>query len=132
MTSNIADADTYIAANCIDIEEWEGSDAAKKQRIVNVAGRTLTSRYPKYTIPDAAVYEFANVLATAFSDTNRLGKQGITSFSIDGVGSFNFKDALVTGADADPSKFIPQSALTLIGAENGVTLGKRRVGWTVL
>lgn len=133
MALNITDADTYISANCIDIEDWSDADEAKKQRILSVASRTLSGRYPTYSIPDAAVYEFANVLATAYNDTNRLSKRNVTSFSIDGTASFNFKDAAVTGPDMDPAKLIPQAALDAIGAANGgIKLGKRRVGWTVL
>ncbi|MCR8843084.1 hypothetical protein NQ117_05280 [Paenibacillus sp. SC116] len=132
MAVNITDATVYISANCIDIEDWTESDDAKKQRIVNVASRTLTTQYSKYTIPDSAVYEFANVLAIIFNDQNRLSKHGVTSFSVSGVASFSFDASSITGPDVDLSKFIPQSALTIIGAENGVKLGKRQAKWTVL
>lgn len=132
MAANVTDANTYISANCIDIEDWVDSDDAKKQRIVNVAGRTLSTRYPTYTIPDAAVYEFANVLATAFNDTNRLAKQGVSSFSIGETASFNFSEKYVTSPDFDAAKLIPKAALDLIGTANGVTLSKRRVYWSVM
>ncbi|UKS30158.1 hypothetical protein LOZ80_14945 [Paenibacillus sp. HWE-109] len=132
MAANVGNADEYIAQNCIDVEDWTDSDEAKKLRIVNVANRTLTTKYPKYTIPDAAVYEFANVLATVFNDTNRLQQQGVTQFSLSGVASFQFKDASVNSAGSDVAKFIPQAALDLIGAENGVKLSKRSVAWTVV
>ena len=132
MTVNITEADTYIAANCIDIEDWTECDEAKKQRILNVANRTLTSKFSKLTIPDAAVYEFANVLAIVFNDTNRMSKNGITSFSVSGVASFSFDDSVITGPDVDLSKFIPQATLDIIGAENGTKLGKRSAKWTVL
>ncbi|MCD9024319.1 hypothetical protein [Cohnella silvisoli] len=132
MAQNVTLADIYISANCIDIEDWTDSDAAKKQRTLNVAERTLTVTYPKYTIPDAAVYEFANVLAIIFNDTNRLATHGLTSFSVDKVGSFNFKDNRVGSPNGDLARFIPQTSRDLIGAENGVKLGSRRVGWTVL
>lgn len=131
MVVNIGDAEAYIEQNCIVIEDWTDSDEATKLRIINVAARTLSNRYSKYTIPDNAVYEFANVLATVFNDTTKLAKQGVSSFSVDGVGSFSFKD--VTGPDVDLARFIPQSALDLISEENGgVSLSKRRVGWSVL
>ncbi|WP_010495076.1 hypothetical protein [Paenibacillus elgii] len=132
MALSITGADAYIAANCIDVEDWFDADDAKKQRTLNVASRTLTGKYPKYTIPDAAVYEFANVLTTVFNDTNRLAQQGVTSFALSGTASFNFKDALVAGPGGDLTKFIPQSALDIIGAENGVKLARRAAKWTVL
>lgn len=128
MAVNITDADKYIAANCIDVEDWTDADEAKKQRILNVASRTLTTKYPRYTIPDAAVYEFSNELAIAFNDTNRLQQQGIAAFSLTGVASFTFKDWAKSGVEA----WIPQSALDLIGAENGVRIGARQAKWTVL
>ncbi|MFC4103604.1 hypothetical protein [Paenibacillus xanthanilyticus] len=133
MALTIEDATAYIALNCIDIEDWADADDAKKQRIVNVAQRTLTTRYASYTIPDNAVYEFANVLATVFNDTNRLQQQGVSGFSLQGAASFTFKTESVTGPAADLTKFIPQTALDLISAANGgVKLSRRNVGWTVL
>lgn len=128
MTANIAEADEYIAANCIDIEDWTDCEEAKKQRILNVASRTLSVKYPKYTIPDAAAYEFSNELAIAFNDTNRLQQQGIAAFSLTGVASFTFKDWAKSGVE----NWIPQSALDIIGAENGVKIGARQAKWTVL
>lgn len=129
----ITDATAYIAQNCIDVEDWETADDAKKQRIVNVANRTLATRYSTYTIPPEAVYEFSNVLATVFNDTNRLQAQGVTQFSLQGAAAFTFKNELVAAPGADLTKFIPQTALDLISAANdGVKLAKRRVGWTVL
>lgn len=133
MAANIGDGDAYIEQNCIVIEDWTDSDAASKTRLLNVAGRTLSVRYPTYTIPENAVYEFANVLATVFNDTNKLQTQGVTQFSLNATAAFTFKDALVTGPDVDVAKFIPQSALDLISAANGgIPISKRRVGWTVL
>jgi len=133
MAVSITDADAYISLNCIDVEDWTGSDEARKQRILNVAGRTLSVKYSTLTIPDNAVYEFANVLATVFSDTNRLQQQGVIQFSLPDTATFGFKPDLVTRPGEDPAKFIPQSALDLISAENGgVKLSKRSVGWTVL
>lgn len=128
MAVTLDDANEYIAANCIDIEDWTDADDAKKQRILNVASRTLTSKYQQYTIPDAAVYEFANELAVAFNDTNRLQIQGVASFGITGVANFTFKDWAKSGVEA----WVPQSALDLIGAENGVSLSRRATKWTVM
>jgi hypothetical protein len=129
MAVTITDADLYIESNVIDIEDWQGAESDKKQRILNVAERTLSTKYADYTIPDEATYEFAAALAIAFNDTNRLNNQGVASFSITGVGSFNFKDTL----NRDIETFIPKSAVDLIGAANdGVKLGGRNVRWMVM
>ena len=128
MELTISAADAYISENIIDIEDWQDADDEKKQRIINVAGSTLKRLYSDYIIPEAAVFEFANVLAIANNDTNRLNNHGIAGFSITGVGSFNFKDTLRT----DIESLVPRVTLDIIGAENGVKLGGRRVKWTVL
>ncbi|GIQ63713.1 hypothetical protein PACILC2_22810 [Paenibacillus cisolokensis] len=129
MAVNIADADAYIAANCIDIEDWTDADDAKKQRILNVADRKLTTKYAQYTIPDAAVYEYANELAIAFNDTNRLQQQGVASFGLTGVANFTFKDWAKSGLDA----WISDTVLDLISEANGgVPLSRRSIKWTVL
>lgn len=128
MAINITDADLYIDQNVIDVEDWQGSDGDKKTRLLNVAARTLDTKYADYVIPDNAVYEFAAALAVAFNDTNRLNNHGIASFSITGVGSFNFKDTL----RRDIETFIPKATLDMIGAENGVKLGGKSIRWTVM
>lgn len=129
MALDIISANNYIEANVIDIEDWVDSDDPKKQRLLNVASQILSRKYPDYTIPDNAVYEFAANLAVAYNDTNRLNNQGIAGFSITGVGSFNFKDT----QKRDLESFIPKTALDLIGEANGgVKLGGRSVKWTVL
>lgn len=124
----VTGATEYINASCINIDDWVDADEAKKQRIVNVASRTLTTKYAQYTIPDAAVYEYANELAIAFNDTNALQQQGVASFGLTGVANFTFKDWAKTGLDA----WIPEAALDIIGAENGVKIGKRAVKWVTL
>lgn len=124
---SIKEADAYIAVNCIDIGEWSESDEARKQRIINVASRTLTAKYPQYKIPDAAVYEFSNELAIAFNDTNKLQQHGIAAFSIKNL-SYAFRD----GEKSSLEGWIPQSVWDIIGAKNGVKLGIRQVKWTVL
>lgn len=128
MALTVGNATTYINANCINVDDWTDADDAKKLRIVNVAGRTLTNKYAQYTIPEAAVYEYANALAIAFNDTNALQQQGVASFGLTGVANFTFKDGLKTGLDA----LIPDVALQLIGAENGVKLSKRAVKWVTM
>lgn len=127
MTLSIEAADDYIDVNVIDIEDWTDCDEARKQRIINVASRTLTSAYPRYTIPDAAVYEFAAVLAREFNDTLRQAHSGVSSFSLSGVASFTFRDKPRELVD-----LIPPISRELIGAENDVKLGSRGVGWSVL
>lgn len=121
----IPDADAYINANCIDIEDWAASDDAKKTRTLNVAGSTLTRAYPKYTIPNAAVYEFANVLAIMYNDMLRMQQQGVSTFGLTGVFNVNFKDGTTSMPYDDMRKKIPQVALDLIGEENGVKISRR-------
>jgi hypothetical protein len=104
------------------------ADDAKKLRIVTVAGRTLTHKYAQYTIPDAAVYEYANELAIAFNDTNKLQQQGIASFGVTGVASFTFKDWAKTGLEA----LIPEVTLDIIGDANGVRIGKKVTKWVTM
>lgn len=119
MPVSIENADAYLNLNVIDIEDWIDSDASKKQRILNTCARILATKYPDYVIPANAVYEYAAILANATNDTNRNRMQGIESFSIANVGSFKFGSMISDYAD-----LIPQSALDLIGAENGVNLNK--------
>ncbi|MCM3784319.1 hypothetical protein M3231_15150 [Neobacillus mesonae] len=129
----IPDADAYINGNCVDVEDWQASDEARKTRLLNVAGRELTVAYPKYTIPNSAVYEFANVLAIMFNDTLRMQQQGIASFALTGAFNVTFKDHTTSQPYESLRKFIPQSALDLIGAENGgIKISKRSAKWTVM
>ncbi|MCY8738951.1 MULTISPECIES: hypothetical protein [Bacillus] len=128
MALSVEGADEYINSITIDNEDWNDSPNDRKQRILNVAHDVLVRKFPDYKIPDDAVYEFANVLAIAYNDTNRLNKQGIASFSLTGVASFNFKDTM----KVDDESLIPKKTLDLIGEENGVKLGGRRIQWTVL
>lgn len=126
MALNITDADAYVSLNVIDTEEWEGSDETKKQRILNVASRTLTNRFKQYTVPDNAVYEFAAYLANVYSDTNKMQQYGIKQFSISGI-AFTFDGSLTKELDA----LIPNVVYELIGEHNGVKLSKRRIGRSV-
>lgn len=128
MTLSVESANEYINGLTIDNEDWNDYETEKKQRILNVAEDVLSRKYPEYIIPDNAVYEFANVLAIAYNDTNRLNKHGIAGFSITGVGSFNFKDTL----RVDDESLIPKKTLDLIGEANDVKLGGRPVKWTVM
>ncbi|MEC1426627.1 hypothetical protein P9D51_10975 [Bacillus sonorensis] len=128
MALSVEGADEYINSYTIDNEDWNDYATEKKQRIINVAEDVLVRKFPDYKIPDHAVYEFSNVLAIAYNDTNRLNKQGIASYSITGVASFNFKDTL----KVDDDSLIPKKTLDLIGEENDVKLGGRRIQWTVM
>lgn len=128
MAITVEDATAYINANCVLIDDWTDADDAKKLRIVNVAGRTLTLKYAQYTIPDAAVYEYSNALAIAFNDTNALQQQGVASFGLSGVANFTFKDGLKTGLDA----LIPDVVYDIIGTANDVKLGRKMAKWVTM
>ncbi|MEC1165861.1 hypothetical protein [Bacillus paralicheniformis] len=128
MALSVEGADEYINSFTVDNEDWNDYATEKKQRIINVAEDVLVRKFPDYKIPDKAVYEFANVLAISYNDTNRLNKQGIASFSITGVVSFNFKDTL----KVDDESLIPKKTLDLIGEENGVKLSGRQIQWMVM
>ncbi|MCV0024749.1 hypothetical protein [Bacillus sp. XT-2] len=130
MALSLEAANEYINRMTIDNEDWNDYEDEKRTRILNVAEDVLKRKYldNDYVIPDDAVYEFANVLATAYNDTNRLNKHGIASFSITGVGSFTYKETL----RADDESLIPKKAYDLIGEANGVKLGGRRAKWTVM
>lgn len=128
MVLSVEAANEYINRMTIDNEDWNDYDAAKQQRILNVAEDVLTRKFRKYVIPDDAVYEFTNVLATAYNDTNRLNKHGIASYSITGVGSFTYKETL----RADDESLIPKKTIDLIEEANDVKLSGRTVKATVM
>lgn len=123
---NITDADAYINVNVIDIEDWTDADADTKTRILNVASRTLTNKYPELIIPDIAVYEFAPLLAAVFNDTYKGQRYGVRGFSVRGI-SFTF-----AGNASELEGLIPKSVTDIISGENGVDLTKRRrKGWSM-
>ncbi|MEH7521691.1 hypothetical protein V7149_00190 [Bacillus sp. JJ1503] len=126
MALNITEADAYISTNVLDVEDWTDSDGERKQRLLNVANRTLTNRFKKYTIPDNAVYEFAAYLAAVFNDTNKMQQYGVKQFTIKGI-AFTF------GSDIpkELSALIPEQVYMIVGEANGVNLSKRRVGRSV-
>ncbi|MGG4453210.1 hypothetical protein [Brevibacillus porteri] len=131
MEVNITEADAYIAQWVIVTEDWTDADEASKTRLLNVASRTLSRKYAKYTIPDAAVYETAAAFATVFNDTNKLAQQGVQSFSLSGVASFAFREGAKELTD-----LIPPTAIDLIADdpanEELPKPAKRRVTWTVM
>lgn len=130
MAVNITDADSYINLNVINVDDWTEADEAKKQRIINVANRTLTKKFPSATIPDDAVYEFSAILATVFNDVNKYAQQGVSQFSVSGVTSFQFSDPVPKELD----KFINKDVVALINAvndpDNQISISKMK--WTVL
>ncbi|MCR9040859.1 hypothetical protein QRX25_14635 [Bacillus sp. L381] len=128
MALSVEAANEYINRMTIDNEDWNDYDDAKKQRVLNVAEDVLARKFRKYVIPDDAVYEFTNVLATAYNDTNRLNKHGIASYSITGVGSFTYKETL----RADDESLIPKKTIDLIEEANNVKLSGRTVKATVM
>jgi hypothetical protein len=128
MAVTIEAADAYIDLNVIDVTDWQESENAHKQRILNAGEGTLKRLYPDYVIPDEAVYAYAANLAVAFNDTNKLNNQGVASFSVTGVASFNFKDT----DKREMTAFIPEVSKDLIGEANGVKLTGRHTVWTVM
>ncbi|QWH19211.1 hypothetical protein EXW62_19780 [Bacillus mycoides] len=124
-----AHIDEYVISN----EDWHDADEAKKNRLLNAAGRTLSNKFKGATIPDNAIYEFSAYLAIVHNDTNRMQQQGIASFSITGVGSFTFKENNVSSAIGQPlAELIPDSVLKLIEEENeDLNISGRVIGWTV-
>ncbi len=130
MAVNITDADSYINLNVINVDDWTEADEAKKQRIINVANRTLMKKFPDTVIPDNAVYEFSAILATVFNDVNKYAQQGVSQFSVSGVTSFQFNDANTKELDY----FINRDVIDLINEANDerhqVSISK--VKWTVL
>ncbi|MGG0364688.1 hypothetical protein ABEY46_20585, partial [Bacillus velezensis] len=118
MALSVEAANEYINRMTIDNEDWNDYDDAKQQRVLNVAEDVLARKFRKYVIPDDAVYEFTNVLAIAYNDTNRLKKHGIASYSLTGVGSFTYKETL----RADDESLIPKKTIDLIEEENDVKL----------
>jgi len=128
LAATVEGANDYINTFLVDTEDWIDTDDAKKERLLNRASSTLTRVFSKYIIPDKAVYEFVNVLAIAYNDTNRLNKHGISSFSITGVGSFNYKDTL----RVEDEDLIPKESISAIEEENDVKFGGKRIRRTVL
>ncbi|MDF9556298.1 hypothetical protein P5757_09585 [Bacillus tropicus] len=124
-----AHIDEYVISN----EDWHDADEAKKNRLLNAAGRTLANKFKGATIPNNAIYEFSAYLAIVYNDTNRMQQQGIASFSITGVGSFTFKENNVSSVIGQPlSELIPDSVLKLIEEENeDLNISDRVIGWTI-
>ncbi|MGG0723763.1 hypothetical protein EXW31_10775 [Bacillus mycoides] len=132
-THSIEAANAHIDAYMISNEDWHDADDAKRIRLMNAAGRTLSTKFKGAKIPENAIYEFSAYLAIVYNDTNRMQQQGIASFSITGVGSFTFKENNVSSANGQPlSELIPDSVLQLNEAESeDLQLTGRVISWTV-
>lgn len=129
-------ADIYINSFIIDNEDWVASDDAKKLRILNVAQRTLITEFPRYFIPDEAVYEFCAGLAVVFNDTNKYQQHGVASFSVTGVASFTYKENNVkTPGGTAMREFIGREVFDILNEapENAdkLPLGTRKSGRSV-
>jgi hypothetical protein len=128
---SIESADNYITSYCLDIDDWMIADDTRKQRFLNVAERALVEQYVDLIIPDEAVFEFTNALMIVFNDTNRLQKHGINSFSIVGLGSFDFKAAgIKEQGDINLLDYLPKHAVKLINKANNIESVEQKLKWT--
>ncbi|RJE90679.1 hypothetical protein D3P07_00800 [Paenibacillus sp. 1011MAR3C5] len=129
MAIAVLDADDYIRMQCIDSEDWFDSEEVRKQRLLLTAKQMLLGSYRGFTIPDSAVYEYANELAIAFNDVNRLRQHGIQSYSLTGVAEVTYKESTKTGLDG----LITDKVLRLITDANPeASFSRRALKWTVL
>ena len=127
MAWDLTEATDFVLRNTLDNEDFLEAEEIRKEALLNVSKRELDRKFSAYTVPNTAVYIFANTLASAFNDTNKLQQQGVASFSIKGI-SFTFKD----WAKKDIDALIPTEVYSIVGTENGVNLSSRAVRWTVL
>jgi hypothetical protein len=126
MALTATDATDFIMQNAADVEDWSGLEPTARTRFINVANRILTRKFKKLTIPDSAVYLYANSLCVTFNDTNRYASHGVQSFSVSGVASFSFF------ANPDElGKKIPLSVLDEISDANSGVPVYRRAGMAV-
>lgn len=131
MAISVENATLYMEQFCLDIIDWEIIDDTRRQRYLNVANRTLLDKFQGLIIPDEAVYETANSFSITFNDTNRLQFQGIDTFSIVGLGSFEFRKPTVKNqGNFNLSDYIPKTAIDLINQANGIASSDSRIKWT--
>lgn len=110
---SLAAANEYVKTYALNIEDWNEADDDTKFRYMNIAEKTLKRKYPNYTIPSNAIYEFASTLLLTFNDTNKLSQQGIASFSLQGVVTYTFD-----GKTRKPlSEMITEEVFELINEE---------------
>lgn len=132
MAITVLDATDYISKFCVDVEEWlDNIEDEQRERCLNVSNRTLLREYADLTIPDEAVFEFANVLAILFSDTNKSQFHGVNTFTVNGLGTWDFKGAGVKlPSDINFADYIPRISKDLIAQVNGLPLKNQKVKWT--
>lgn len=109
-TWDLTAATEYIRLNTLDSEDFLGATDDRKTALLSVSDSTLKRKFSGYTIPNEAVYTFANVLASAFNDTMVQAQRGVASFAVKGI-TFTFKDWMKTDID----DLIPDEAYALIG-----------------
>lgn len=122
MSVSLDNAEIYLSQYLIQLDDWNTYNDDKKQRILNVAERTLMMKYPSYVIPDEAVYEFVSVLAIYENDLYKHQFNGVNSLSISEELSINFKGGKTY------EELIPQQCLKMIEDANGISLRKRKFG----
>ena len=126
MAISVTDATAFIMENAADVEDWSALEPAARTRFLNVAKRILSRKFKAYTVPDTAVYLYANELAILYNDTNRYAAQGVQSFSVSGVASFSFFSKI-----EELGKKIPLAVLDEISEANGGAVVYRRAGMAV-
>ena len=99
MAWDLTEATDFVLRNTLDNEDFLEAEEIRKEALLNVSKRELDRKFSAYTVSNTAVYIFANTLASAFNDTNKLQQQGVASFSIKGI-SFTFKDWAKKDIDA--------------------------------
>ena len=128
MDWNLTEAVDYITYNAIDNEDFLASDSTAQIRFLNVAMRTLQSKFKNYELPNEAVYLFAAVLNANFNDTTVQAQRGIASFSVKGI-TYTFKD----WALKDLSEFISEDVRNLvIEANPELDGGNGKVKWVTM
>lgn len=126
MAVTVSEAHEYIMQNAVDVESWADLATKDRARFLNVANRILTRKFKTLTIPDTAVYLYANELCIAYNDVNKYAANGVQSFSVTGTASFAF-----FAKTAEPGQKIPTIVLDEISEANGGVPIYRRVGLAV-
>jgi len=125
----IMDADEYVRLQCIDNEDWFAADEVKKHALLQTAEQILLRKYNDYSVPDSAIYVYANELAIAFNDVNRHRLHGIQAYTLNGVAEVSFRDLPKTGLDA----LITDKVMGLISDVNpNASFSCRSLKWMVL
>lgn len=131
MSISLQACNDYIEQFCLDIIDWQIVEDDRRQRYLNVANRTLADMFENLIIPDEAVYETANAFSITFNDTNRLQQHGIDTFSIVGLGSFEFRKPTVHNqGNLNLKDYVPKIAVDMINKANNIQNSDKRVRWT--